>query len=379
VGDDKPKYLNSPETAVFQKGSELYGLYECRKAGGKYQRMLIVEGYMDVLALAQMGIRNAVATLGTATNSRHLQRLFRLVSEVVFCFDGDDAGRTAAWRALQSTIPLMEDGRQIRFLFLPEGEDPDSLVRKIGEEKFTAKINEATPLEDFFFEKLSRGLNTKSIEGRARLSNLAKPLIKQFPKGIYAQLMLDRLSSTLGVSNESLSELMESEPRTHGPSYDPPSLDYNIPEYTQAGSTQYSNKSGSKRASNAAQLAAYRKPASLKAIELLIQKPEIANSITQDLAPLRSAEDENRKLLLSLIETVKQDPNTDIYTLLGYCYGSSLGNQLTQLLKTEKITPSEGIEKEFLQIVDSILSDISRKLNLLQLKNQLKSRVDGLN
>ena len=136
LGDDKPKYLNSPETPVFHKGSELYGLFEAKKANNKLKRILMVEGYMDVIALAQMGIRNSVATLGTATSNRHLTRLFRIVPEVVFCFDGDDAGRSAAWRALETSLPEMQDGRQLKFLFLPEGEDPDSLVRKIGETEF---------------------------------------------------------------------------------------------------------------------------------------------------------------------------------------------------------------------------------------------------
>ena len=375
LGDDKPKYLNSPETPVFHKGSELYGLFEAKKATQKIQRILIVEGYMDVIALAQMGIRNAVATLGTATSSRHLTRLFRLVSEIVFCFDGDDAGRTAAWRALEATLPLMEDGRQVKFLFLPEGEDPDTLVREIGAEQFNAQIEQATPLENFFFDKLSRGLDTKSIEGRARLSNLAKPLIKQFPDGVYAQLMFYRLADTLGVNSESLSLLLDPS-SAQVAAANVPAIDQNIPAYISHPHPGYGSGSAG-RAKPGATLAIYRKPASLKAIELLLQNPEAALSIKQDLAPLRSAEDESRKLLLSLIEMVRKDPNTETFTLLGYCYGTNLGSQLTQLLKSERITPTEGIEEEFHQILDSILSDIVRKLNLLQLKDQLKSRVNA--
>jgi len=376
LGDDKPKYLNSPETPVFHKGSELYGLYESRKSGQKSSRLLLVEGYMDVIALAQCGIRNAVATLGTATSTRHLIRMFRLVSEIVFCFDGDAAGRTAAWRALEATLPLMEDGRQVKFLFLPEGEDPDTLVRKIGNEDFNSRIEKATPLEDFFFDKLSIDLDTHSIEGKARLSNLAKPLIKQFPHGVYAQLMLDRLSTSLGVSSESLNKLMEKKPEESSP----PTLDHiqDISSYYPRPSNNYAKKTSSNTGS-ASQIGSYRKSASLKAIELLIGNPEIALQIKQDLAPLRSAEDESRKLLLSLIELVQQSPDIETFTLLGYCYGTSLGSQLTQLLKSEKITPTEGVEEEFLQILDSILSDITKKLKLLQLKNQLKSRVDALN
>jgi len=228
LGDDKPKYLNSPETPVFHKGSELYGLYEAKKANNKFTRILMVEGYMDVIALAQNGIRNAVATLGTATSDRHMLRLFRQTPEVVFCFDGDEAGRTAAWRALETTLPLMEDGRQVRFLFLPEGADPDDYVRQHGKDAFEQAVAKASPLEDFFFDKLSTDIDLQTIEGRARLSNLAKPLIRRLPRGIYSQLMLDRLSDTLGMNKESLDELLKEEPPEP-----PPAADYpNTPDST---------------------------------------------------------------------------------------------------------------------------------------------------
>lgn len=363
LGDDKPKYLNSPETAVFHKGAELYGLFEAKKSSNKLKRILIVEGYMDVIALAQMGIRNSVATLGTATSARHLTRLFRLVPEVVFCFDGDDAGRTAAWRALEASLPEMQDGRQVKFLFLPEGEDPDTLVRAIGEEAFNALIENATPLEQFFFDKLSEGLDIKTIEGRARLSNVAKPLIGKFPKGIYGQLMLDKLSETLGVASESLDRLIESQaPPAPLPDSEPTQSNAmpDIPPYGEQASRSDSTWSPRPKASGS-NLNVYRKPAAVKAIELLLQNPEVALAITQDLSPLHSAGDEGRQLLLSLIEMVKRDPDTDVPTLLGYCSGSPFGNQVTRL-KSENITPIEGLEQEFLQILDKILSDVVKKL-----------------
>lgn len=369
LNEEKPKYLNSPETAVFRKGSELYGLYESKKCGEKHSKLLLVEGYMDVIALAQMGIRNAVATLGTATSVKHLTRMFRQVSEVVFCFDGDDAGNSAAWRALETTLPLMEDGRQVKFLFLPFGADPDSHVRAIGTTKFLDEINEAKPLEDFFFDTLSKDLDINSIEGKARLSNLAKKYIRQIPHGIYAELMLDRLSRTLGVSNESLKHLLSTSSSSNGPD-----------QSSSIPPTRYSDsRTNSPTRKNVAKVDVYRKPASLKAIELLLRNPEVALSVTRDLEPLRHAEDEGRKLLLSLIKMVKQDPNTDTFTMLGYCYGTSLGNQLTQVLRGEKITPQEGVEEEFLQILDSIILDISKKLDLLQLKVKLESKVASAN
>lgn len=153
LGDDKPKYLNSPETPVFHKGQELYGLYEARQKNRDLDEIMVVEGYMDVIALAQQGIRNAVATLGTATSEEHIKRLFRLVPSILFCFDGDQAGRKAAWRALESVLPNLQDGKRVRFLFLPEGEDPDSLVRAEGEDAFRARITQqAQPLAEYFFQ-----------------------------------------------------------------------------------------------------------------------------------------------------------------------------------------------------------------------------------
>lgn len=386
LGDDKPKYLNSPETPVFHKGAELYGLFEAKKANNKLKRILIVEGYMDVIALAQMGIRNSVATLGTATSDRHLTRLFRLVPEVVFCFDGDDAGRTAAWRALEASLSEMQDGRQVKFLFLPEGEDPDTLVRKIGEAEFNTLIERATPLEQFFFDKLSEGLDIKTIEGRARLSNVAKPLIAKFPKGIYGQLMLDKLSETLGVASESLDKLIESQAKpTRGSSSPdvPPAPSYSAPMPEAAPYEQdfeqspRSPRPGARQQSSGSALNVYRKPAAVKAIELLMQNPEVALSITQDLSPLHSAGDEGRQLLLSLIEMVRRDPDTDTPTLLGYCSGSPFGNQITRL-KSENITPIEGLEQEFLQILDKILSDVIKKLES-QKRREALSKISDLN
>lgn len=377
LGDDKPKYLNSPETPVFHKGAELYGLYESKKFGDKFSRLLLVEGYMDVIALAQMGIRNAVATLGTATSDRHLTRMFRAVSEVVFCFDGDAAGLNAAWRALENSLPLMEDGRRVRFLFLPEGDDPDTHVRKVGKDKFLEQVEQSVPLEQFFFDKLSEDLDIDSIEGKARLSNLAKPLIRQLPKGVYGQLMLDRLSDTLGVSSESLDQFMATAPdpaqRPPPPEMAPPPEDHGAPPPYGAPQSRPSDRGPG------VALTKIRKPASIKAIELLLRNPEIALALEANLESLRYAEDESRKLLCTLIEKVQNEPQIETYTLLGYCYGTHLGGQLTQLLQAEKITPQEGLEEEFKQIIDNILSDIQQELHLLRLKDELKSRISAAN
>ena len=167
LGDDKPKYLNSPETPVFQKSRELYGLWQARKHPRRLERIVVVEGYMDVIALAQHGIPYAVATLGTSTSETHLERLFRLVPEVVFCFDGDDAGRKAAFRGLEATLPAMQDGRQSKFLFLPEGEDPDTLVRAKGKAYLENLFDHADPLEEFLFKHLAEGLDLR-VHGGSR-------------------------------------------------------------------------------------------------------------------------------------------------------------------------------------------------------------------
>jgi DNA primase len=199
MGQGEPKYLNSPETPVFHKGRELYGLYLAKQHTRKLEALLVVEGYMDVVALAQHGVRNAVATLGTATTAEHLQRLFRTVSKVIFCFDGDRAGRAAAWKALETTLPQLRDGLQVSFLFLPEGEDPDSFIRAQGQAAFEAEVARAKPLSDFFFEHLFDEEHTHSLDGRARAAERAKPLLNQLPAGIFRETMLERLGKEVGL------------------------------------------------------------------------------------------------------------------------------------------------------------------------------------
>jgi DNA primase len=192
--EDGPKYLNSPETPLFHKGRELYGLWQVRQAHAKIPRLVVVEGYMDVVALFQYGVTQAVATLGTATTPDHAELLFRNAADVYFCFDGDKAGRGAAWKAVESVLPRMRDGRQAFFLFLPEGEDPDSIVRKEGSAGFEARLQQATSLSDFFFAEHTREINLETLEGRARLAERAKPQLQQIPDGAFRDLMLQRLA-----------------------------------------------------------------------------------------------------------------------------------------------------------------------------------------
>ncbi len=196
--DGGPKYLNSPETALFHKGQQLFALWQVRQAHSKIPRLVVVEGYMDVIALFQHGVTQAVATLGTATTRDHAELLFRNCADVYFCFDGDRAGRGAAWKAVESVLPRMRDGRQAFFLFLPDGEDPDSLVRKEGQSGFEERLKAATPLSEFFFDNLSHDVNLASLDGKARLAERARPLLTHIPDGAFRDLMLgelDRIAS----------------------------------------------------------------------------------------------------------------------------------------------------------------------------------------
>ena len=209
IDDSLPKYLNSPETSLFHKGKEVYGLYELLEKNSKPQRILIVEGYLDVIALAQYGINYAVAALGTAASQAHLDLLFRFSSELVFCFDGDRAGREAAWRAMESTFSCLKDGRQMRIMILPKNHDPDSLVREEGLSGFTARMQSAQPLSDYFFEHVTEELNLSEMEGRAQLIGKAKPYLEKLPEGVFREMMFDRLKELSGQNSlESLENLV---------------------------------------------------------------------------------------------------------------------------------------------------------------------------
>jgi len=206
IDQGEPKYLNSPETKLFHKGRELYGLFEMRKELRSIQQIIIVEGYMDVVALAQFGIFNATATLGTATSSEHLQTLFRICSRVVFCFDGDKAGKAAAIRALQNALPLLKEAREIRIMFLPDGEDPDTMVRKIGAESFNQQVDEATTLFDFLIQYLTSQVDMETFEGPARLVHLAKPFSQSINDPILKARFDQRLASLAGISDKQFAQ-----------------------------------------------------------------------------------------------------------------------------------------------------------------------------
>jgi len=384
MGDDKPKYLNSPETPVFHKGEELYGLYEARKNTRKLERILIVEGYMDVIALAQNDIHYCVATLGTATSTSHLRRLFKLVPEVVFCFDGDKAGREAAWRALEQVLPLMEDGRTARFLFLPEGEDPDSQVRRIGNSEFVRNLSEATQLAEFFFESLGKKVDMNSLEGRASLGKMSLPLIQKIPSGIYHQLILDQLGSITGVDPQTLGNMEKSLEKTadrgaargvtreasrddgRGMGSTPPPALESMP----VSSHPPARKKQSGRS------------ACMRAVNLILLKPDIVNELDEagEIAELVSPDSD---LLLEVIALAKKHPSSSTPELLGRIYATPLGSQLTQLLNREQITPAEGVTQEFNEIITHLLDSQRRRKShhgwLEEARQKVHSRQNRLN
>jgi DNA primase len=355
LGDDKPKYLNSPETPVFSKGRELYGLYQARQANRKLERVLVVEGYMDVIALAQHDITQATATLGTATSQTHLERLYRLTPEVVFCFDGDAAGRKAALRALETVLPCMEDGRQARFLFLDEGEDPDTLVRKLGSEAFRELVKRATPLEAFLFDAVSEGLDTATLEGRARLSKLALPWLRQLPDGVFRQLMFRALAERTGLNVAELMHLEAPPPPASAPPQEPSSGG----ETGNRGPRQRSPTSPAPLGySNLAQAA----------IALLLHQPDIAPRV--ELEPLTALEGEDIVLLRELLDLLQRRPDSNTAMLLGHWYGTPEGELLSRLAGEERLIPREGIEKQF---TDTLATLVQRPQ-----RSKLSARVDKL-
>jgi DNA primase len=208
----EPKYLNSPETPIFRKGQELYGLFEAKKTPGKPKEIIVVEGYLDVASLVQFGVENAVATLGTAMTTENIKRLTRLTDRVTFCFDGDRAGRTAAWRAMETALPYGGGTVELKFLLLPEGDDPDTFVRSQGPDAFRALAATALPLPVFLVEELDARVDFKNPGGRSRFDVVAKPLLRRLPHGSYRETTLELLRSKMGLPKDAFDHLMEDAP-----------------------------------------------------------------------------------------------------------------------------------------------------------------------
>ncbi len=365
LGDDKPKYLNSPETPIFHKSKELYGLYQSRKSNRQLLRLLIVEGYMDVVALAQHGITWSAATLGTATSTEHLVRVFRQCPEVVFCFDGDEAGRKAAVRALESALPAMEDGRLARFLFLPQGEDPDSMVRRIGATDFTRLVNKAVPLEDYLFDSQSANLNLETLDGRARLSTLAAPLINKLPDGVFKKLMMKSLAERSGLTVDDLSDILASHQAK--PSEDKKPATNNAHDNQPVAQPR-------KRQAQQNEAESTRNPV-LYAIALLLHEPKAASHI-ETRYDLSTHKDPRAPLLSAMLDLLHKRPDSTPAMLIGHWYGEPWGEVLQQLLQFDQIIPGDDINQE---LTDTLELLERQKINE-QLDGELSSFIEkGLN
>lgn len=342
LGDDKPKYLNSPETPLFHKGRELYGLYEANKALRKIEQILVVEGYMDVVALAQFGIRFAVATLGTATTKEHLERLFRTTQRVLFCFDGDRAGRDAGWKALNTLLPMMREGREACFLFLPDGEDPDSLIRKEGADSFLCRIKEAVHLSNFLFDKLAEEVDMASIDGRARLAEMAKPLLNQLPQGVFKEMMLNRLSQIVGLESH----------RLHMPT--PPAL---------RGKNVKQVKKGLRR-----------QPLVRRAITLVLRKPDLCTLPCLPEA-WRQLELNGIDILQQLLEIIRDQPNLTTAQIIERWRGEETFNHLQKLwlMSENDPTPIDGLEAEFRGALDRLSAQYREQKRRQEIERQTRS------
>jgi DNA primase len=353
MGDDQPKYLNSPETPVFHKGRELYGLYEARQASNKLEQLVMVEGYMDVVALAQYGIHNAVATLGTATTEDHLTRLFRLVSRVVFCFDGDRAGRQAASRALETALPQMIDGREARFLFLPEGDDPDTLVRREGTQAFQDRVTCAMPLSEFLFEQAAQGRDLNTVEGRERFASQVLEALNKVPEGMLKSLLLESLAKRSGLAQEQLKVLLEKRSQASQRSV-------TQGDVSQESAEQLESESASS-AMNGAVLAAPARSSRSRSqalspvgriVQLLLHEPNLVVTLPDHLEWL--PEDGDAPLCRELIELLKAGRYRSPQVVLAHFQGSQQGHALAAFAKRELLIPKADREAELKGLVEHL-------------------------
>ncbi|HKU13037.1 MAG TPA: DNA primase [Steroidobacteraceae bacterium] len=331
----EPKYLNSPETELFHKGRELYGLYEARQASRTLTRLLIVEGYMDVVRLHQAGITYAVATLGTATTPEHLSRVFRICNELIFCFDGDRAGRAAAWRALENSLSQVREGRQIRFLFLPDGHDPDSLVGAEGREAFEARLAQALPLSEYFINHLKAQVDMSSVDGRAGFGELARPLLERIPAGIYRELLADEIARTVRLDPQRLAIALN----TGAPANNPASRPKPAPPPARKP------------------VAAGRRNLVRQAVQLLVHYPRIADKVG-NLTALAGLERPGIALIVQLVEELHDQPCATTAVLLERWRGRPDVGHLEKLAAMPlHIADEAGAAQELLGALERLLQE----------------------
>lgn len=379
LGDGKPKYLNSPETPLFSKSHELYGLHHIRKFAKNLSRIVVVEGYMDVIALAQFGIHYAVATLGTSVGKPHLELLFRRVEQVVFCFDGDDAGRKAAFRGMEAALPMMEDGRQVKFLFLPEGEDPDTVVRSKGAPHLEHMFDTAAPLEQFLFEQMGAGIDLTTMDGKARLSKLVAPYINQIPDGVYKTLLFKSLAERTDMDVESLRRLREVQetPITSESSHNdysdmspPPKED----DYDQFGNRLLSDQDEANPYDDMTQVAeidsGFNDGVLMRALGLIVLHPPAALLVADEVIP--DSSDRTASLLREVVSLVRETPEMSTAALLGYWTNTDEGEALSAAAAKEVIDTESEINEHLLAILNKLSRD--RRADLLRTRaHELKA------
>ncbi len=354
-----PKYLNSPETAVFSKGNEVYGLCELLQKNSKPERILIVEGYMDVIALAQFGVSYAVATLGTATSKTHLAILFRFSSELILCFDGDKAGRNAAWRAVEAAMPALKDGRQIKIMLLPQGEDPDSLIRQEGLEIFSKRIISAQTLSDYFFNHLTKKLDLATLEGRSKLVSKAQTYLQQLPEGVFKKMMFAHLQKLSNLSMQQLTESVE-----------------NFKKLATLREHKYKIPNGKRGKPSLPRLT----------IALLLQNPWLAEILIKKIPHWNEVTFPGIEVLKNIFRTIiKNKPSnmgaliecyrdTDKYKMINTLAAYNLELDAASKEVIEK-TFSDGVNKLIYQAKDALLTDLLDKENSHSLNTEEKDRL----
>jgi len=393
LGDDKPKYINSPESIIFHKKNQLYGLYEAKKANKELNSIIMVEGYMDVISLAQHGINNTVATLGTATSPEHLQTIFKLphLSMLCFCFDGDTAGLKAAWHALKNTLPLMTDGRQVRFLLLPDGEDPDTMVKKYGSEAFLQKIQHSLTLDEYLFSQLESKVDTKTIDGCARLAKLAEPYFNKLPTSNYKNLLNEKAIARFGINLEFKSNQTNNtsnNPTNNNPSHNVIDYDhiedsayYHQEVYDNSSHTlehtlytdnqpytsnnkSYQTKNNFKQGSRPSAVPKVAMGLIDRAYILLFKQPSLVQmKITTKLAntiKLKENTDSNMNELMHFIKSLLSNPNQSTSQLLGSWYGTPMGSKMTKLLTQDNLYTYD-LQEEFSSVIDKIITQFKQK------------------
>ena len=323
LGDEKPKYLNSPETRVYHKGQELYGLHEAKQANKKLTRLIVVEGYMDVVALAQHGVDYAVASLGTATTFEQLQTLFRTVPDVICCYDGDRAGRDAAWRAMENALPLIRDGFSLKFVFIPDGEDPDSLIREQGQQAFEALLDHAMPLSKFIFDKFLEDNPVSSTEAKVALIDKLQPYIQKMPDSILRNAMIDEMASRFSVTSEK--RMIELRKLNASPE----------------------KKMSQKRTKVT--------PVRL-ALALLLEHPHIANSLGE-LSVLQPLTAPGIPLLIQVLSVCQKNPDIKSPQLLEYFRGTEQGSQLAKLMCWQHHVEADAATDVFLDSIEKLLNN----------------------